>query len=202
MTDRIKKEYSPMRKLFRYMAPFYGKLYLNLAASTGNKILDLMPPILVAWVIDSVAGNAPLWIRSFLGSDDPWSLALFLSGLAVIIFGLESIFQWAYQYGFQSLAQQVQHALRVDTYAQLQKRERAFFEDHRLGNTMAIINDDVNQLERFLNSAFNEIVQLFVLVFFSGYILLSTSLPLAIFALVPIPVIVFGSLYYQHQNIN
>ena len=188
-----------MHQLFSYMAPFYGKLYVCIANSTANKILDLMPPLLVAWVIDSVAGNAPVWIKAFIGSEDPWHLALFLSLLSVLIFGFESLFQWAYQYGFQSLAQQVQHALRVDTYKQLQQRETEFFENHRLGNTMAIINDDVNQLERFLNTAFNEIMQLIVLVIFSAYVMVTTSLPLALFSLLPIPFIVFGSLYYQKK---
>lgn len=190
---------SSMILLFRYMKPFYNKLAVNIGFSIGNKVLDLMPPLLVAWVIDSVSGNAPLWIQQLVGTDNPWHLALFLSFLAVLIFGLESIFQWAYQLGFQTMAQELQHKLRIDTYEQLQKRETAFFEDHRLGNTMAIVNDDVNQLERFLNTAFNELVQLGVTVVFASAIMMATSLPLAMFSVVPIPIVVLGSLYYQQK---
>lgn len=190
---------TPMRSLFGFMRPYRGRLVLSLASSTANKILDLMPPLLVAWVIDSVGGNAPKWIIQITGSNDPWRLAILLSSLAVIIFALESLFQWGYQYGFQTLSQLLQHDLRLKTYAHLQERETAFFEDQRLGNTMSILNDDVNQLERFLNSSFNEIVQMGVLVLFAGAVMMLTSLPLATFALIPLPLIVIGSLYYQRR---
>ena len=110
-----------------------------------------MPPVMVGWVIDSVRREPPEWISIFLGTDEPWNLAVFLAVLGVVIFVFESLFQWAFQHGFMSLAQSVQHKLRTDTYNQLQTREIEFFENHRMGETMAMLNDDVNQIERFLN---------------------------------------------------
>ena len=118
-----------------------------------------MPPILVGWVIDSLRREPPLWISNLLGTIDPWNMAIFLAILGVAIFLVESLFQWAYQYGFMNLAQSIQHQLRTDTYNHLQTREIQFFENHRMGETMAMLNDDVNQIERFLNIGFNEILQ-------------------------------------------
>ena len=158
-----------------------------------------MPPLLVAWVIDSVRGEAPSWIKTLIPSQDPWNMAVFLACLAILIFGLESFFQWLYQKGFKTLAQHVQHSLRIDTYDHLQRRELAFFEEHRLGNTLSILNDDVNQMERFMNTGFNEILQLGVVFIFSGVVLFSTSWQLALFSLTPIPVIILGSLWYQKK---
>ena len=157
---------SPMRRLMSFVLLHKQRFYWSVIASCLNKVLDLMPPLLVAWVIDTVNRTPPAWIQGFMTGSTPWDMALFLAGLAVVIFGLESLFQWAYQYGFMTLSQHVQHQLRCDTYRQLQDREMAFFENHRLGNTLTILNDDINQLERFLNSSFNEIVQLVILVIF------------------------------------
>ena len=70
------------------------------------------------------------------------------------------------------LAQKVQHELRMDAYNHIQKREIAFFENHRVGETMAMLGDDVNQLERFLNTGFNDLLQLVVLFLFSGAVML------------------------------
>ena len=53
-----------------------------------NKILDLMPPVLVGWVIDSVRRKPPEWISIILGTDEPWNLAVFLAVLGVVIFVL------------------------------------------------------------------------------------------------------------------
>ena len=48
--------------------------------------------------------------------------------------------------GLASLAQSIQHKLRTDTYNHLQTREIEFLENHRMGETMAMLNDDVNQI--------------------------------------------------------
>ena len=156
-----------------------------------------MPPVLVGWVIDSVRREPPEWIANLLGTVDPWNLAVFLAVLGVVIFFFESLFQWAYQYGFMNLAQRVQHQLRTDAYNHLQTREIEFFENHRMGETMAMLNDDVNQIERFLNIGFNEILQLLVLFIFAGSVMLGVSWELAMVGLLPLPFVLCGSLIYQ-----
>lgn len=186
-----------MKRLFKYLQSVSTHLYLSIGSSVLNKIFDLMPPLLTGWIIDSVRGTPPHWIERVTGTTIPFRLAIFLSILAVIIFALESFFQWGYQFGFMTLAQRVQHSLRVRVYAHLQTREMAFFENHRLGDTLAILNDDVNQLERFLNSGLNELIQLGVLFIVSGSILFAISWPLAIVGVLPIPLIITGSIIYQ-----
>ncbi len=186
-----------MNRLFNYLKTHTVHLYLSVGASVLNKIFDLMPPLLTGWIIDTVRGTPPRWIGRIAGTDVPLRLAVFLSILAVVIFALESFFQWAYQYGFMTLAQVVQHETRLRVYSHLQTREMAFFENHRLGDTLAILNDDVNQLERFLNTGLNEFVQLGVLLVVSGSILFMISWQLAIVGVLPIPIIVGGSLLYQ-----
>ena len=59
--------------------------------SARNKVLDLMPPVLVGWVIDSVRREPPDWIADLLGTFDPWNLAVFLAVLGVVIFFFESL---------------------------------------------------------------------------------------------------------------
>ena len=67
-----------------------------------NKILDLMPPVLVGWVIDSVRHEPPEWISIILGTDEPWNLAVFLAVLGVVIFFFRKSFPmgisvWIYE---------------------------------------------------------------------------------------------------------
>ncbi len=188
----------PMISLLYYILPH--RVWFSWACfnSILNKVLDLMPPVLVGWVIDSVRREPPEWIANLVGTADPWSLAVFLAVLGVVIFGFESLFEWAYQYGFMNLAQRVQHNLRTDAYNHIQKREIEFFENHRMGETMAMLNDDVNQIERFLNTGFNELLQLLVLFLFSIFVLVDVSWQLALIGLLPVPLILWGSWFYQN----
>lgn len=198
-TPFLEESGRPMGRLFAYLGAYRGRLALATSASVANKILDLMPPLLVGWVIDSLRGQPPQWISSLAGTADPWSMAVVLAGLSVVIFFFESFFQWMYQAGFMRLAQEVQYDLRMDVYNRVQSREIAFFEEHRLGEVLAMLNDDVNQLERFLNTGFNELVQLAVLFAFSFVVMLPISWQLSLIAMAPIPIILWGSLLYQRR---
>ncbi len=186
-----------MWRLISFLRPYRLQLGLASAASIVNKLFDLMPPLLVGWVIDAVRGDAPAWMRWIARTDDAWSLAIFLSVLTVVIFGIESFFEWLLDLGFKRLAQRVQNDLRLKAYDHLQRREMAYFESQRTGDTLAILSDDVNQLERFLNTGFNEILQLIVLFLFSGAVLFTTSWQLALIGMIPIPFIFWGSRHYQ-----
>ncbi len=190
---------NPMIRLFQYLNMHQKLFNYSSLSSIANKILDLMPPLLVGWVIDSVRRDPPAWIEYLVGTSDPWILAVFLAVLAVAIFAFESLFQWWYQYGFMVLAQRVQHDLRMDAYNHIQGREIEFFENHRMGETMAMLNDDVNQLERFLNGGFNEVLQLAVLFVFAGFVMLTTSWQLAMIGIIPIPIILWGSFLFQRR---
>jgi len=186
-----------MRRLFRYLRRYRRALSFSSLASITNKILDLMPPLLVGWIIDNLTGHPPGWLSAWFGVDSLWGGALFLSLAIIVIFGFESFFEWLYQIGFKTLAQRVQHDLRLDAYDHLQHREVAYFEQNRTGNLMAILNDDINQLERFLNSSFNEFLQLVVLFLFASFTLIAYAWELALIGIAAIPLIILGSLWYQ-----
>ncbi len=189
----------PMLRLFQYLRSYYLKFSYAISYSVLNKIADLAPPLLIGWLVDIVSQQTPTWISWTTGSNDIWTNAIFIAVLIIIIFAIESFFEWAYQYQFMTLAQRVQHDLRMDAYQQLQSREIAYFENNRTGNLMAMLNDDINQLERFLNNSFNEIIQLTTLFIFGGVVLFASSWQLALIGLLPIPLIFWGSFYYQRK---
>lgn len=161
-----------------------------------NKVLDLMPPILVGWLVDSLSSDIPA-IFTKRGFDSVESAVSLIIVLTVIIFLLESFFEWLFKLGFMRIAQKVQHDVRVDLYDKLQRLPQSYFENNRLGNTLAILNDDVNQLERFLNTSFNEILQIVVIFVFASAALVSVNLELALIGFAPIPFIIGGSILYQ-----
>jgi len=72
----------------------------------------------------------------------------------------------------------MQHSLRTDTDQQIQTLELSYFEDQSTGNLLTVLNDDVNQLERFVDNGALEIIQegttlfLIGITFFVGCLLL------------------------------
>lgn len=190
---------SPMMRLFRYLRNYKKEVGVSIFATITNKLFDMMPPFLTAWMIDSVSGNVPAWIPRWTGLSDLWDVAIFISILTIVIFGFESFFEWMFKRGFMRLAQRVQHDLRLDAYNTMQNREIAYFEEQRTGNLMSMLNNDVNQLERFLNGSFKDIFQLIVLVIFAGWALFSYSWELGAISMASIPFIIWGSFLYQRK---
>lgn len=187
-----------MKRLFQYLQFYRQRFYLATTYSVLNKLLDLMPPLLVGWMVDIVSGNTPVWMKGITGND-PWVGAVFIAILVVVIFSFESFFEWLYQKGFMTIALDVQHKLRVEAYTAMQEKELAFFENNRTGNLLSILNDDINRLERFLSDVYNELLQVAILVVFSAFAFFTVSWELALIGLVPIPFIIGGSIWYQKK---
>ena len=120
--------------------------------------------------------------------------------LAVLTFGIwafESIFQYMYMVGWRNIAQSIEHDIRLDLYKNVQSLDMDWFENQKLGNISSIINDDVNQLERFLNNGINQIVQIIVSSILIGGVFFFISPVIAAIILLPIPIIFFISMFFQ-----
>lgn len=189
----------PMQKLFRFLKDYKAPLYLASSSSIINKIVDLMPPFLTAWLIDSVSGAPPKWLNDYFPNSSIWQQVIIICLVLVLAFFMEGLTEWIFKRNFMQLAQRVQHDLRNKTYAKLQKKKLSFFESARTGNLLSILNDDINQLERFLNNSFNEILQLITLFIFAGYSLFERDWVLGLVGITPIPFILIGSFYYQRK---
>ena len=122
-----------------------------------------------------------------------------LAAINVVVWIIESITDYLAATRWRRLAQSVQHDLRTDTYAHLQELEVGWFEDTTSGGLLAVLNDDVNQLERFLDTGAETIIQLFWNIVIVGAVFFLVSWQLAVVAFLPIPVIVVGSLRYQRR---
>jgi ATP-binding cassette subfamily B protein len=132
------------------------------------------------------------------GIVDVFNQLLFLTLLSMIIWGLESVFEYAYERLWRNLAQNIQHNLRLEAYDHLQKLELAYFEERSTGGLLSILNDDINQLERFLDVGANEILQvLTTVVIISGAFFIFTP-NIAWMAMLPIPFILAGSIGFQN----
>ncbi|MCA9797581.1 MAG: ATP-binding cassette domain-containing protein, partial [Candidatus Eremiobacteraeota bacterium] len=104
---------------------------------------------------------------------------------------------YLYAVAWRDLAQDLQHQFRLEAYEHVQRLDMAFFEDRNTGGLMAVLNDDVNQLERFLDGGANEILQLATTVVVVGGVFLGTIPQVAWMTFLPIPFIYFGSVRFQ-----
>lgn len=186
----------PLTRLLRYARGYRLRISLAVLFSVLNKIFDLAPPLLIGFSVDIlVARDQSLLAR--LGYPDMMTQLWIMAGVTLAVWMLESVFEYAFSILWRNLAQIIQHDARIDAYTHVQGLEMAYFEEQSTGGLLAILNDDVNQLERFLDNGANDVIQVIVTVIVIGAWYLYISPGVAWMALLPMPFIIYGSLRYQ-----
>jgi ATP-binding cassette subfamily B protein len=187
-----------LQRLLRTLRPHRRLVWLATACSVLNKLFDLAPPVLIGLAVDVVVQQNTSWLAALGFTTVPLQLGV-LAGLSFLIWSAESLFEYLYALLWRNLAQTVQHELRLEAYSHLQQLEMGFFEASSSGRLLTILNDDINQLERFLDHGANEILQLITTVLAVGGAMAWLSPLVAGVSFLPIPVILWGSLTFQKR---
>ena len=188
----------PLRGILERSDAPKEKIRLAILCSILNKIWDLAPPLLIGVAVDVVVQKEESLLAQW-GIIDPWNQLIVLAVATFIIWGLESLFEYFYAVLWRNLAQTVQHNLRIKTFDHVQNQSMTWFDEHQKGDLLAIMNDDVNQLERFLDKGANDLLQVTTTVIVVGAVFLYLSWEIALFAVLPIPIILWGSFLYQKK---
>lgn len=198
MSPKSSKTTHPLTRLLQYAHPYRMQIFQATICSILNKLFDLAPPVLIGAAVDVVVNQQDSFIAQW-GVENVVAQLWVLSLLSLIIWGLESAFEYAYELLWRNLAQTLQHDLRLDAYRHLQELELAYFEERSTGSLMSILNDDINQLERFLNFGANEILQVVTTVILVGGGFFTLAPNVAWFAMLPMPFIIWGSMAFQKR---
>ena len=196
MTARNAKSAHPLKRLLRYGDKYQTIVWQASLCSVLNNIFDLAPPAIIGAAVDVVVQKQDSIVAKF-GITDIFGQLVVLSILSALIWILESVFEYAYTLLWRNLAQEVQHDIRLDAYSHVQDLELAYFEERSTGALLSVLNDDINQLERFLDVGANEIIHVIATVLIVGGSFFVLTPNIAWMAVVPIPIIVWGSIAFQ-----
>ena len=186
----------PLQRLSAYARRYRGDMALASLYSIINKFFDVLPEVLIGVAVDVVVNRKDSFVAR-LGVVEPKQQLLWLALLTAAIWIGESLFQYLYDVKWRRLAQNLQHDMRMDAYRHVQRLELAYFERNRSGNLLAILNEDINQMERFLNGGANDLIQVFFGSLMVGAVFFMLTSQLAWLALIPVPAILYGAFWFQ-----
>jgi ATP-binding cassette subfamily B protein len=185
-------------RLLKYARGYRRRIIAASVCSALNKLFDIAPEILIGIAIDVVVNQEASFVAG-LGLETPESQIIALAILTFVIWAGESIFEYLYMILWRNLAQALQSDIRQDAYEHIQKQDMSFFEERTSGHLISILNDDVNQLERFLDGGANDIIQVLVSVVAVGAVFFVLSPLIALLAFTPIPLIIWGAFFFQKR---
>lgn len=188
----------PLRRLFQYAGQYRTQVLIASFYSVLNKLFDVLPEVLIGVAVDVVVNRKGSFL-AHVGIVDPKQQLILLAILTVVIWVGESAFEYLYSLKWRNLAQNLQHDMRMEAYRHVQKLEMSYFERNRTGNLLAILNEDINQMERFLNGGANDLIQVFFGSMMVGAVFFMLTSKLAFLALVPVPFILYGAFWFQNR---
>ncbi len=188
----------PLKRLLQFARPYRRDIRLGALYSILNKIFDVLPELLIGVAVDVVVNQQDSFVARF-GVKDPMQQLWLLVVITAVIWACESLFEYLHSLKWRNLAQNLQHDLRLATYQHIQKLPPDFVHQERSGRLMAVMNEDINQIERFLNTGANDLIQVFVSSILVGAIFFSLTASTAVLALLPVPLILFGAFWFQKR---
>lgn len=189
-----------LRQLLFYMRPFRKDYLLGAFYSFLNKLFDLLPEILLGIAVNTVIEKEHSWL-AYLGFPDLKLQLALLALLTLFAYGLESLFEYLASIKWWTLAQLIQHLFRMEAFHHVQYSTMEAFSKQKVGNLLTMLNEDINQLERFLEEGVDEIIEVVSTSLLVGGVFFFLAPPIALFAILPIPLIIYGTFAFQ-QKIN
>lgn len=190
--------FAALARLLRYARGYRRQIIAAATCSVINKLFDIAPEILIGVAIDVVVNKEESFVAG-LGFETAQEQITILAILTFFIWAGESLFEYLFQILWRNLAQRLQSDLRQDAYEHAQRLDMSFFEARSSGQLVATMNDDVNQLERFLDGGANAMIQVVVTVVAVGAVFFVLSPLIALLAFTPIPLIIWGAFYFQRK---
>ena len=189
----------PLRALWKRYGAYRRRFVAAVLASTLNKVADVAPELLIGAAVDVVVRGEASFVGELLGVESRYAQLGWIAAINVVVWIIESGTQYVADVLWRGLAQGVEHDLRVEAYDHVQHLDLGWHEGRPAGSTLATLNDDVNQLERFLDIGAPAILQTTLNVLLVGGVFAAASGQLLVLAFLPIPVIVIGSLVFQRR---
>ena len=190
--------FTPFFELLKYYKSFRTLALKGSLYSFLKKLFDVFPEILIGMSIDVVVSKQNSFIGK-MGVEDPWDQVLILGVLTFVVWGGESFFEYLSKITWRNLAQLSQHHLRLDSFSHVSKLSLEFYENNNSASLISIMNDDVNQLERFLDGGADNVIQTATSVVLVGGVFFYLSWEIALCTFIPMPFIILGAFAFHKK---
>ena len=196
-------------RLASYIKPYKWIALAGFSLTVGVTVVGLLPALLNRILLDDVLvpvitqyeqddniqfGQAPRTARSRqrpapLGSDRPvghlYHARALINGTRTYVLG------W--------LGQRVVYDLKIQIFNYLQQLSLSFYSQHSTGRIMTRVTSDTERLQSFITTGFQDMIIAILTLIGIGVALFILNWELAVYALLPTPLMVVGTLVYRKR---
>ena len=174
--------------LFTYLKTYGGLLVLGSLCELISVALGLFIPRLIGNAIDDL-GQAGVTYESI------WRVALMIMGVAIV----SGVFFYLQQRTMVTTSRYIEHDLRRDFYAHLQRLPQEFYQTHRVGDLMARSTSDLGMVRQLVGQAIIYIERSLFRVLIVIPFMLAISVKLTLLLVATMPLVSLTVRYFGRQ---
>jgi len=204
-----------------YSLPYWKLATLSMLILLVGTFIQLMPPMLLRFLIDEVLKPVDLLVESenlgalsevaraariadiavplpLIGTVNPVGALASLVLLLLLINVSRNVLGAVRSYLMARLGQYITFDLRSQVYTHLNRLSLSFYNDRDTGRIMASVTHDVGRLQDFLSHGLQEAIQNILTLLFICCLLFYMNAGLAAYVLIPTPLIVLVTVRFGH----
>lgn len=171
-------------RLLGYLRPYGRNVLVAYTAMLLGTGLNLLVPQVIAWAID-------------YGLSEKQASTLFVAGAIIMGIALvRGVLGFAQRFYGEWLTHRVAYDLRNDFYNSVQYQPFAFHDQSHTGDLMSRATSDISEAERFAGIGLMDLLATLLLVLGVTVAMLLESVPLALLALIPFPILIITTLHF------
>ncbi len=174
-------------RLLPYNRPYYFMLAVGLSATVFAYVAEALPPLVFGWIIDEAL------------VDGDWERLLLLSSYIGLAFLFYSFFDYLGVLWMESWGMKIEHDVRVDAFDRAQRLDMTFFDQNQSGRVLSILSHDINQLEQFLDTNIQNLLQAAIQMLTMTIIMFGLNWQLTLILILPLPIMAYATIRYTGE---
>src|ERR1700689_1151277 len=168
---------APLRPLFPYLRRYSRDfVWGGLSVVISNAIWILFPQVIRIAIDDPNQGGTRQKI-------------LYYAGLLVLISAAKGVFLFLTRWIIIGISREIEFDLRNDLFRHLERQPAGYFQEHRTGDIMARMTNDLNAVRMLLGPAIMYSANTLVFTALALWFMVSRSPKLTFYAFLPLPVV-------------
>jgi ATP-binding cassette subfamily B multidrug efflux pump len=199
-----------MKDLFylnKYFYKYKWHLLPGILFVVISNLFGVVPAQVIGHAFNLISENISIY-RNFDGFDrqailyDIISYSLFLFGLLILaLYLLRGLFLFFMRQTIILMSRHIEYDMKNEIYEHYQKLSLGFYRKNNTGDLMNRATEDVNRVRMYVGPAIMYAINTTVLFFLVIYFMFAVNTKLAIYALLPLPILVLA-IYYVNTIIN
>jgi len=196
-------------KLIRHFLKGSRALFLLcMFCAAVSALAGMVIPQIIRVTVDNVIGGAPVKdlarpvqaMLSALGGTEVLRQKLWIAALGVVVVALVNV---AALYGFRvanvRASETLVKTMRDTLFSHIERLPFQWHMTHHTGDIIQRCTSDIETTRNFISEQMTSLIRIAILLLMSAGFMLSMNVPLTLIAMVPLPVIVWYSLYFHKR---